>query len=717
MKRKDRISNPCPTRTQRQTGKIARVLMVAVLFCFLLLVGAPEVQAAVSKPVVLTETVNNYTTKVQVYSAKNTTVYVYNGSTKIASQKYSSAGVKTITISKQKAGSTLKFKAKDSSGTSSSKVSVKVEKLTSVKASSSLKKPTVSTKTIKSTTTKIKVKGYKGTKVVILNDAGEKVKTVFFTKTCTKTVTISKQTDTSCLYFYSYKNGKRSEIVKKTVTDATKPSKAKVAIKSATSILVKGEIGTAVYVKSGTDSKYTKKGYITSSSGLKVSSVIATTEGKYYVKLKDAAGNTSSATSKASSYVIKSGDYTQKAGSSSTAKAMATSYSMKEGKTGYLCLTAKTNGTRSTSTITAAAKVRTFKWSSSDTDVVTVSTASGKNQTSNTITAKAAGTATVTCKVDGVTFTWKITVKENSSSTTSGSSSSSSSSSSTETSGSSSSSGTSTENSNSTGSTGSTTTTTTEPVYDYEITLLNSEQYTLYSGDHSMNQLIYYIKTDNPDLGQSRYSSPQSYLSYASDASLTILEYDDITYTDPIYEQGYISSFMAVTGGYVVVIEYETAGDKTLTVTENFTSRIQVASYTVTVQDGDAAEEVWFTEVLNSVTDDSMTNRQKINAVASYVMDYFVYLPAKGVSGSSATLVILTSHAGAWWETKEIDCGGATYIMETFAEMLGMEHSTGTSGTAHEYAIIVDDLTGESFNVDVSPVASSNIITEWDMVI
>ncbi|MCD8329677.1 MAG: hypothetical protein LUC27_03170 [Lachnospiraceae bacterium] len=704
MKKTDGILNPCMPRRKSQTGKMARVLMAAVLFCFLLLVGAPEVQAAVSKPVVLTETINNYTTKVQVYSAKDTTVYIYNGSTKIASQKYSSAGVKTITISKQKAGSTLKFKPTESSGPSSSKGSVKVEKLTSVKASSSLKKPTVSTKTIKSTTTKIRVKGYKGTKVVILNDTGEKVKTVSFTKTCTKTVTISKQTDTSCLYFYSYKNGKRSEIVKKTVTDATKPSKAKVTVKSATSILVKGEIGTAVYVKSGTDSKYTKKGYITSSSGLKVSSVIATIEGKYYVKLKDAAGNTSSATSKTSSYIIKSGDFTQKAGSSSSAKAMATSYSMKEGKTGYLCLTAKINGTRSTSTITAAAKVRTFKWSSSDTDVVTVSTASGKNQTSNTITAKAAGTATVTCKVDEVTFTWKITVKENTSSTTSGSSSSSSSSS-TETSGSSSSSGTSSGSSGSTGSTESTATTT-EPVYDYEITLLNSEEYTLYSGKYSMNHFIYYIKTENPDKDTITVSA-------SSDAWYTSLAYDDITYTTDT-----ISKVTPVVGGYVVVISYfETAGSKTLTVTENIDSKIEVANYTITVQDGDAAEEAWFTEVLNSVTDDSMTNRQKINAVASYVMDYFVYLPAKSVSGSSATLAILTSHAGVWWETKEIDCGGATYIMETFAEMLGMEHSTGTSGTAHEYAIIVDDLTGESFNVDVSPVASSNIIKEWDMVI
>ncbi|MCD8123840.1 MAG: hypothetical protein LUE23_02215 [Lachnospiraceae bacterium] len=691
--------------------------MAAVLFCFLLLVGAPEVQAAVSKPVVLTETVNNYTTKVQVYSAKNTTVYVYNGSTKIASQKYSSAGVKSITISRQKAGSTLKFKAKNSSGMSSSAVSVKVQKLTSVKASSSLKKPTVSTKTIKSTTTKIKVKGYKGTKVVILNDTGEKVKTVSFTKTCTKTVTISKQTDTSCLYFYSYKNGKRSDIVKKTVTDATKPSKAKVTIKSATSILVKGEIGAAVYVKSGTDSKYTKKGYITSSSGLKVSSVIATTEGYYYVKLKDAAGNTSSATSKASSYVIKSGDYTQKAGSSSTAKAMATSYSMKEGKTGYLCLTAKTNGTRSTSTITAAAKVRTFKWSSSDTDVVTVSTASGKNQTSNTITARAAGTATVTCKVDEVTFTWKITVKENSSSTTGGSSSSSSSSSSTETSGSSSSSGTSTGSSDSTGSTGSATTTTTEPVYDYEITLLNSEEYTLYSGSHSMNQFIYYIKTDNPNLGLNRYANPQSYIDCDSEANATALKFDDITYT----EEGYRSAFMAVTGGYVVVLEYETAGDKTLTVTENYTSKIEVASYTVTIQDGDAAEEAWFESVLSSVVDDSMTTEEKVTALAQYVKDNFKYLPYTSMTSSGVTLAILTTHAGAWWETKEVDCDGATYIMEEFAERLGLEHSTGSSSSGyHVYPLIVDDETGETLSpLPTWPVNSKNLnyITEWDMVI
>ncbi len=711
MKKTDRILNPCMPRRRSQTGKIARALMAAVLFCFLLLVGAPEIQAAVSKPVVLTETLNNYTTKVQVYSAKDTTVYVYNGSTKIASKKYSSAGVKTITISKQKAGSTLKFKAKDSSGTSSSKVSVKVEKLTSVKASSSLKKPTVSTKTIKSTTTKIKVKGYKGTKVVILNDAGEKVKTVSFTKTCTKTVTISKQTDTSCLYFYSYKNGKRSDIVKKTVTDATKPSKAKVTVKSATSILVKGEIGTAVYVKSGTDSKYTKKGYITSSSGLKVSSVIATIEGKYYVKLKDAAGNTSSATSKVSSYVIKSGDYTQMAGSSSTAKGMVTSYSMKEGKTGYLCLTAKTNGTRSTSTITAAAKARTFKWTSSDTDVVTVSTASGKNQTSNTITAKAIGAATITCEVDEVTFTWKITVKENSSSTSGGSSSSSSSSSSTETSGSSSSSGTSSGSSGSTGSTESTATTT-EPVYDYEITLLNSEEYTLYSGKHSFNQVIIYVKTDNPD------SSTLSFTHNLKSSISTVGMYQDITYCNYDYYSG---KFDAVTGGYLITLRYQEAGTDTFIIYETIDSQIKAASYTIAVQDGDVAEDAWFERVLSSVVDDSMTTEEKVTALAQYVKDNFKYLPYTSMTSSGVTLAILTTHAGAWWETKEVDCDGATYIMEEFAERLGLEHSTGSSSSGyHVYPLIVDDETGETLSpLPTWPVNSKNLnyITEWSMVI
>ncbi|MCD8125135.1 MAG: hypothetical protein LUE23_08915 [Lachnospiraceae bacterium] len=213
-------------------------LLLAALFAILVMV-VPAQAATVSKPVVLTSTINDYTTKVQVYSAKNTTVYVYNGSTKIASQKYTSSGVKTITIAKQSSGSTLKFKAKNSSGTYSSAVSKKVTKLTSVKASSSLKKPSVST-TIKSTTTSLKIKGYKGTKVVILNDAGEKVKTVSFSSTTTKTVKISRQTDTSCLYFYTYKNSKRSAILKKTVTDSTNPSTPSVSVKSSSSILVKG---------------------------------------------------------------------------------------------------------------------------------------------------------------------------------------------------------------------------------------------------------------------------------------------------------------------------------------------------------------------------------------------------------------------------------------------------------------------------------------------
>lgn len=639
-------------------------LLLAALFAILVMV-VPAQAATVSKPVVLTSTINDYTTKVQVYSAADTTVYVYNGSTKIASKKYSSAGVKTITIAKQASGSKLKFKAKNSSGTTSSTVSKTVKKLTSVKSSSSLTKPTVST-TIKSTTTSLKIKGYKGTKVVILNDAGEKIKTVSFTSTTTKTVKISKQTDTSCLYFYTYKNSKRSAIVKKTVTDATKPSTPTVTVKSATSILVKGEIGTAVYVKYGSNSGYKKKGYITSSSGLTVKSVSPTSAGKYSVKLKDAAGNVSKVKTVTSSYAssssdssssdsLVSGDFSQKVGTGSATATVATSYTMSEGDTAYVGLASVAHDGRTVSTIADIASATTFNWTSSNTSVATVSSSSGKGLRSVTVTAKKAGSATITCTAGSLSYAWKITVKA------------------------------------------------LESEYDYEIEILNPSNYTLYAGSSSGTRtvVIYYIKTDNPD--KSTLS-----LNLTSDAANNGSSYDDITYTT-----SYGSSISQVSGGYVSCVVYKTAGTKTFSITEQIDSKhslVVASAPTVKMYDGDAAEEAWYEDVLDDIIDSSMSSKEKINALVEYVEDNFKYI----LTTTDGTLVHLTTHEGVYWQTKEVDCQGLTGLVENFAELLGLKHTSGSSGT-HAWPIIYDE-DGNTYN-PFPYWSSNNYITSWPMVI
>ncbi|MCD8125136.1 MAG: Ig-like domain-containing protein [Lachnospiraceae bacterium] len=433
-------------------------------------------------------------------------------------------------------------------------------------------------------------------------------------------------------------------------------------------------------MKSGTNSKYTKKGYITSSSGLTVKNIEPTSAGKYYVKLKDAAGNVSSAKTVTSSYAtssssdssdssssssesssssdsLVSGDFKQKIGTGSATATVATTYTMSEGDTAYVGLASVAHDGRTVSTIANIASSTTFKWTSSNTSVATVSSSSGKGLRSITVTAKKAGTATITCTAGSLSYSWKITVKA------------------------------------------------LESEYNYEITVLNSSNYKMYASAVSRNRtvVIYYIKTDNPD--KSTLS-----LNLTSDAANNGSSYDDITYTT-----SYTSSISPVSGGYVSCVVYKTTGTKTFSVTEQIdsTHSVVVASApTVKLYDGDAAEEEWYEDVLASVTDSSMTSKEKMQALQKYVLSNFKYW----TTDSSSNLIYLTTNEGVWFETQMIDCVGATRIMRYFADMLGLENTSASNSAGHVWAVITDDVSGSTYKVDASPDAT-NVVTSWTMVI
>lgn len=262
------------------------------LLCLILIGQEPARAAAVNKPVILTKVITDATTEIRVLGAAGTTLSVKNGTKSIKTQKFTSAGIQTISIKAQKSGSTLKFQLKKGKA-KSQVVNVKVKKLTSQKRSSSVKKPVVSTKTVKSSTTVLKVRAEKGTTLKIVNDSQKTVKSVKYTATGTKTIKIPKQRDTETLYFYCVKGNKRSAVVKKRVQDVSAPAKPKVKEKKQNVLLVQGELGSKVYVKSGKSKSYVKKGVIMSKTGLTISKITPDSKGNYYIKLKDEDGNTS----------------------------------------------------------------------------------------------------------------------------------------------------------------------------------------------------------------------------------------------------------------------------------------------------------------------------------------------------------------------------------------------------------------------------------------
>ncbi|MCI8280855.1 MAG: hypothetical protein HFI76_03960 [Lachnospiraceae bacterium] len=278
---------------RNQWKKVIAVLLACMLFPFEVFSLPVMAKTTVQKPVVITNTITDATTSIQVYGEKNAVLYVKNGKKVIAKKTYSSESVKTISIKAQKAGSTLEFYL-SKSGKKGLSVKKRVDKIAAQGRSKSIKSPVVSTKSIKATTTKIKVKGYKNTKLYIKNDSNKTVKSVTYTKNAVKTITIPKQTATTALYFYAVKGNKRSAVVRKAVKDNAAPAKPTVKEKSSSTIVVKGELGSAVYVKYGTKASYTKKGFITSKNGKTISGLKPDSNGYYQVKLKDISGNTSS---------------------------------------------------------------------------------------------------------------------------------------------------------------------------------------------------------------------------------------------------------------------------------------------------------------------------------------------------------------------------------------------------------------------------------------
>lgn len=244
-----------------------------------------------------------------------------------------------------------------------------------------------------------------------------------------------------------------------------------------------------------------------------------------------------------------------------------------------------------------------------------------------------------------------------------------------------------------------------EESYTYEIQVMNNPDYTLYN----KISVVLYIKTDNPD--------PNSFfIDIAEDETDTVVaaEFNDVHYET---EEPVGNNMRKVPGGYLYVIQSDTPGTKTLNILEGDSNAIwtgsgkQMYNTQITLQDYDRAQDQWFSDVISQVTDQSMTGKEKLDALCSYVFNNFNYIP-ESEEGYALTLV---NHTGAFWEIKEIECWTATDIMQEFARRLGYESEATYAGyLSHYYATVTID--GEQYPYDACPMAD-NILTSWDYVL
>ena len=149
--------------------------------------------------------------------------------------------------------------------------------------------------------------------------------------------------------------------------------------------------------------------------------------------------------------------------------------------------------------------------------------------------------------------------------------------------------------------------------------------------------------------------------------------------------------------GYIVMLEPQenVVGPNTINIVRY--GKVQT-SLDITIYDYDAAEHEWLQNMVASVTTADMTGKEKLTAICSYVKTHFTYY------GSDGNLMAMTTRDyGAYWESMEVDCIGATNIMIESARLLGYEAEATYAGYLnHHYATVYID--GEECKFDANPV-------------
>ncbi len=318
-----------------------------------------------------------------------------------------------------------------------------------------------------------------------------------------------------------------------------------------------------------------------------------------------------------------------------------------------------------------------ISWESSDPEVLDFVTEPGQNDVEGDnvlIYANQAGTATIKAAVDGKSVSHKITVKDFT------------------------------------------------PQYTYEINFLNPPY-----ADGQYN--IVYIKTDNPSTDNFNLFFYDTATGQENEPMLVpaAFEYADMKSMGPM-----VPSFLYKTdGGYVGVFAFEISGKTEITVQEfaldangnKMSDRPgdgmpvianAVLGY-IDIRDYNKEKEAWMQSVIDQVTTGSMSKKEKMQAITSYMLLHSIYYK---LAADTGRYVNIAAEGGVpFWklEEYEFDSFSSPALLTAFGEMIDYplenlydkyERGTAEWDAWHMVARSIEDGTNYQF----CPPTDSNLI-------
>ena len=122
---------------------------------------------------------------------------------------------------------------------------------------------------------------------------------------------------------------------------------------------------------------------------------------------------------------------------------------------------------------------------------------------------------------------------------------------------------------------------------------------------------------------------------------------------------------------YIAICSPECTGDCTFVVYEidrTSGTKTIVATKSAEVKNYYAEQTNWMQSVINSVTDSSMTNKQKMNAICSYYYNNFTYALN---DGNGQYITLLSDVGKPYWKTKRTNSAESPAELVEFGTLLG----------------------------------------------